>query len=246
MAILDIHDLGLAREQGSDLVGVMAVVQRPLAAVLAQPAIRSPADLEGERAGVTGLPSDEAVLRSIVRGRRRRPRRGCARRRSASRRSRRCSPAASPAPRRSGTSRASRCGGGGPAMREFRVDDYGAPAVPGAGAVRDARRRWRTTRRSSAPRSARCSAATARSRRTPRAPSRPCRRPSADLDRGRARARSSTRSRPPSRPARPPSARCARDAAGVGRWDLEFGILAAPLDVERAFDTTLVTRPRAS
>ena len=68
MAILDIHDLGLAREQGRDIVGVMAFVQRPLAAVLAQPAIRSPADLEGERAGVTGLPSDEAVLRSIVAG----------------------------------------------------------------------------------------------------------------------------------------------------------------------------------
>ena len=68
MAILDIHDLGLAREQGRDLVGVMAVVQAPLAAVLAQPAIRSPKDLEGERAGVSGLPSDEAVLRSIVQG----------------------------------------------------------------------------------------------------------------------------------------------------------------------------------
>ena len=68
MAILDIHDLGIAREQGRDLVGVMAVVQSPLAAVLAQPGIRSPKDLEGERAGVSGLPSDEAVLRSIVQG----------------------------------------------------------------------------------------------------------------------------------------------------------------------------------
>jgi putative hydroxymethylpyrimidine transport system substrate-binding protein len=68
MAILDIHDLGLAREQGHDIVGVMAFVQRPLAAVLAQPSIRSPRDLEGERAGVTGLPSDDAVLASIVAG----------------------------------------------------------------------------------------------------------------------------------------------------------------------------------
>ncbi|MGI8780134.1 MAG: ABC transporter substrate-binding protein, partial [Solirubrobacteraceae bacterium] len=68
MAILDIHDLGLARERGRDIVGVMAFVQRPLAAVLAQPSIRSPKDLEGERAGVTGLPSDEAVLRSVVAG----------------------------------------------------------------------------------------------------------------------------------------------------------------------------------
>jgi putative hydroxymethylpyrimidine transport system substrate-binding protein len=68
MAILDIHDLGLARQAGNDIVGVMAFVQRPLAAVLAQPAIRSPAALEGERAGVSGLPSDEAVLRSVVAG----------------------------------------------------------------------------------------------------------------------------------------------------------------------------------
>jgi putative hydroxymethylpyrimidine transport system substrate-binding protein len=67
-AILDIHDLALAREKGRDLVGVMAVVQRPLAAVLAQPDIRRPRDLEGKRAGVTGLPSDDAVLSSIVRG----------------------------------------------------------------------------------------------------------------------------------------------------------------------------------
>jgi putative hydroxymethylpyrimidine transport system substrate-binding protein len=68
MAILDIHDLGLARQDGRDIVGVMAFVQRPLAAVLAQPSIRSPADLEGQRAGVSGLPSDEAVLRSVVAG----------------------------------------------------------------------------------------------------------------------------------------------------------------------------------
>jgi putative hydroxymethylpyrimidine transport system substrate-binding protein len=67
-AILDIHDLALAREKGRDLVGVMAVVQRPLAAVMAQPAIRRPRELEGKRAGVTGLPSDDAVLDSIVRG----------------------------------------------------------------------------------------------------------------------------------------------------------------------------------
>jgi putative hydroxymethylpyrimidine transport system substrate-binding protein len=67
-AILDIHDLALAREKGRDVVGVMALVQRPLAAVLAQPGIARPRDLEGRRVGVTGLPSDDAVLRSIVRG----------------------------------------------------------------------------------------------------------------------------------------------------------------------------------
>jgi putative hydroxymethylpyrimidine transport system substrate-binding protein len=68
MAILDIHDLALAREQDRDIVGVMAVVQRPLAAVLAQPEIARPRDLEGKRAGVTGLPSDVAVLSSVVKG----------------------------------------------------------------------------------------------------------------------------------------------------------------------------------
>jgi ABC-type nitrate/sulfonate/bicarbonate transport system substrate-binding protein len=67
-AILDIHDLALAREKGRDIVGVMAIVQRPLAAVLAQPGIARPRDLEGKKVGVTGLPSDDAVLSSIVRG----------------------------------------------------------------------------------------------------------------------------------------------------------------------------------
>jgi ABC-type nitrate/sulfonate/bicarbonate transport system substrate-binding protein len=68
LAVLDIHDLALARERGRDLVGVMALVQRPLAAVLTGPEVHSPRDLEGRRVGVTGLPSDTAVLRSIVRG----------------------------------------------------------------------------------------------------------------------------------------------------------------------------------
>jgi putative hydroxymethylpyrimidine transport system substrate-binding protein len=68
MAILDIHDLGLARQEDADLVGVMALVQRPLASVLAQPDVERPRELEGRRVGVTGLPSDVAVLRSVVAG----------------------------------------------------------------------------------------------------------------------------------------------------------------------------------
>ena len=67
-AVLDIHDLGLAREKGADLVGVFALVQRPLASVIAQPGVPTPRALEGRRVGVTGVPSDDAVLRSIVRG----------------------------------------------------------------------------------------------------------------------------------------------------------------------------------
>jgi len=67
-AILDIHDLGIARERGFDLVGLMPIVQRPLASVLARgdQGIRSPRDLVGRAVGVTGLPSDEAVVDSEV------------------------------------------------------------------------------------------------------------------------------------------------------------------------------------
>ena len=67
-AILDIHDLGLARERGIDLVGVAPLVQRPLAAVLARGdgPVQRPRDLAGHRVGVTGLPSDEAVVDSEV------------------------------------------------------------------------------------------------------------------------------------------------------------------------------------
>jgi NitT/TauT family transport system substrate-binding protein/putative hydroxymethylpyrimidine transport system substrate-binding protein len=65
-SIVDIHDLGLAAERGADAVGIGALVQRPLAAVIAKPALRRPRDLEGRRVGVTGLPSDDAVLRATV------------------------------------------------------------------------------------------------------------------------------------------------------------------------------------
>jgi putative hydroxymethylpyrimidine transport system substrate-binding protein len=67
-AILDIHDLGIARERGLRLVGVMPIVQRPLAAVIARGTgpVRRPRDLQGHTVGVTGLPSDEAVVDSEV------------------------------------------------------------------------------------------------------------------------------------------------------------------------------------
>lgn len=66
-AVLDIHDLGIARERGLDVVGLTGLVQRPLAAILAaDPDVRRPRDLEGRRVGVTGLPSDEAVVDSAV------------------------------------------------------------------------------------------------------------------------------------------------------------------------------------
>ena len=67
-AILDIHDLGIAREHGLDVVGTMPIVQRPLAAVIARGSgpVRRPRQLEGHTVGVTGLPSDEAVVDSEV------------------------------------------------------------------------------------------------------------------------------------------------------------------------------------
>jgi putative hydroxymethylpyrimidine transport system substrate-binding protein len=67
-AILDITDLGIADEKGLELVGLMPIVQRPLAAVLARgdgPVVR-PRDLDGHTVGVTGLPSDTAVVESEV------------------------------------------------------------------------------------------------------------------------------------------------------------------------------------
>lgn len=67
-AILDIHDLGIARERGLGLVGTMPLVQRPLAAVIARRSsgVTRPRELEGHTVGVTGLPSDEAVVDSEV------------------------------------------------------------------------------------------------------------------------------------------------------------------------------------
>src|SRR5919198_5570158 len=44
LAILDIHDLAIAREHGFDVVGVMPIVQRPLASVIASGSIRRPRD----------------------------------------------------------------------------------------------------------------------------------------------------------------------------------------------------------
>ena len=67
-AVLDIHDLGIARERGLDVVGLLPIVQRPLAAVIAaaRGGVRRPRNLEGHEVGVTGLPSDEAVVDSEV------------------------------------------------------------------------------------------------------------------------------------------------------------------------------------
>ena len=129
LAVLDIHDLALARERGRDLVGVMALVQTPLAAILAGPSIRSPRELEGRRVGVTGLPSDDAVLKSIVEGAGGDPRKVIA------------TTIGFTAVRSLLTGRVAAATGfwnaegialreRRPQLREFRVDDFGAPAYP--------------------------------------------------------------------------------------------------------------------
>jgi putative hydroxymethylpyrimidine transport system substrate-binding protein len=66
LAVLDIHDLGLARERGADVVGIGALVDRPLAAIITAPGIARPRDLDGKRVGVSGLPSDPAVLKPVM------------------------------------------------------------------------------------------------------------------------------------------------------------------------------------
>jgi ABC-type nitrate/sulfonate/bicarbonate transport system substrate-binding protein len=116
-------------QSGRDLVGVMAIVQRPLASILAQPAIRTPKELEGERVGVTGLPSDDAVLRSIVRGAGGDPEKvrkttiGFDAVRALL--ARRVAGATAFWNAEGVALRARR-----PGIREFRVDDFGAPAYP--------------------------------------------------------------------------------------------------------------------
>lgn len=129
LAILDIHDLAIARARGQDLVAIMAIVQRPLASVIAQPGVRRPRALEGRRVGVTGLPSDDAVLNAVVRGDGGDPR--------AVRRvtigfaavpallGRRVDAATAFWNAEGVALRARR-----PGMRVFRVDDYGAPRYP--------------------------------------------------------------------------------------------------------------------
>jgi putative hydroxymethylpyrimidine transport system substrate-binding protein len=68
VGVLDIHDLGLAAARGAEIVGIGALVQKPLAAVIARPEVKRPRDLSGKTVGVTGLPSDDAVLNAVVSG----------------------------------------------------------------------------------------------------------------------------------------------------------------------------------
>jgi putative hydroxymethylpyrimidine transport system substrate-binding protein len=239
MAILDIHDLGLARQQGRDVVGVMALLQRPLAAVLAQPDVRRPRELEGRHAGVTGLPSDVAVLRSVVAGDGGDPSRvrtttiGFEAVRATL--ARRVDAATAFWNVEGVALRARR-----PEVREFRVDDFGAPAYPElvlcvtrralderravvAATIRALQRGY--TQAQADPESAVSALVDAET----------------GLDRETAAAQLD---------AVAPAFTAGARAYGELRpdvlrqwaaWDVEFGILDRPLDVEQAFDFGLVS-----
>lgn len=241
MAILDIHDLGLARQEGADIVGVMALVQRPLAAVLTQPDVERPRELEGRRAGVSGLPSDVAVLRSVVAGDGGDPERV------------RTTTIGFEAVR-------ALLGGGvagatafwnvegvalrmqRPEMNEFRVDEYGAPAYPEL--VLCVTRRALTDRRPVIEATIRAlQRGYVQAQNDPESAVSVLVEAESGLDRAAAQAQLDAVA-----PAFTAGAR------GYGElqedvleawaaWDLEFGILEERIDVGRAFDTTLVGRP---
>jgi putative hydroxymethylpyrimidine transport system substrate-binding protein len=67
-AVMDIFDFGIARREGARLAAIGTIVGRPLAAVIAgdRDEVRRPRDLEGGTVGVTGLPSDDAVLDAVL------------------------------------------------------------------------------------------------------------------------------------------------------------------------------------
>lgn len=67
-AVMDINDLGAAEDRGFELKPIGALVQVPLASVIAADGdeIKRPRDLEDSKVGVTGLPSDDAVLDAVV------------------------------------------------------------------------------------------------------------------------------------------------------------------------------------
>jgi ABC-type nitrate/sulfonate/bicarbonate transport system substrate-binding protein len=128
-AILDIHDLAVARERGRRLVGVMAIVQSPLAAILVQPSVRTPRELEGRHVGVTRRPGDRAVLRSVVAGAGGDPRQvGVTRTGSGAVRSLLAGRVAGATGRWNVEGVAPRARRA--RIRLFRVEDYGAPAYP--------------------------------------------------------------------------------------------------------------------
>jgi NitT/TauT family transport system substrate-binding protein/putative hydroxymethylpyrimidine transport system substrate-binding protein len=70
IGLADALDVGQQNAAGLGGEAIMAIVQRPLGGVmaLADSGIRRPRDLEGATIGITGVPSDRAVLGSVLEG----------------------------------------------------------------------------------------------------------------------------------------------------------------------------------
>ena len=70
LGLADLIDVTLANRQGAGLRVVAAVVQRPLISLMARAdgPIKRPRDLVGRTVGLTGVPSDRAIARTIIAG----------------------------------------------------------------------------------------------------------------------------------------------------------------------------------
>jgi len=129
LGVLDIQDLAIARARGAGVVAVGALIGRPLAALIAQPDVARPRDLQGRTIGVSGLPSDPAFVSAIVRHDGGDPKRikevtiGFA---AVSRLLTRRVAAVPAFWNAEGVALRQR----GRPVKEFRVEDYGAPAYP--------------------------------------------------------------------------------------------------------------------
>jgi putative hydroxymethylpyrimidine transport system substrate-binding protein len=70
LGIADAIDLATQIDRGRDLAAVMAILDRPAGGVIARKdsAVDRPRDLEGRTVGITGVPSDSAVLDTVLDG----------------------------------------------------------------------------------------------------------------------------------------------------------------------------------
>lgn len=70
VGLADAIDVAGQIDAGRAAQAILPIVQRPLGGIIAaeRRGIRSPRDLEGRKVGVTGVPSDTAVLETVMRG----------------------------------------------------------------------------------------------------------------------------------------------------------------------------------
>ena len=201
--------------------------------------VRRPRDLEGRTVGVTGLPSDEAVVDSEIARRRRRPRRSTGSR-SASTPSPRWPPARSTPRPGSGMPRPSRSAPGRPDPR-LQSHRYGAPPYPEL-ILTASRQTDRPGPDSSTRWSKRPRAATDFAVRPPGArPSTTCSPRSQPRPRQTRRPSSGSCARPSPRPVRP------EPCWANGRaWDLEHGLLERPARRRRRVPASAVEQRSTS